>query len=478
MELFKIWNKKPDVNRLLQLIRTADERPSTENLDTLKSELIQLARKARQTVSRQDPKESRVVKLPPLTTSGSRLNQDDWFVVGDLHGDFNSLCRILLKIYLRPGIEPDKIRIIFLGDYIDRGARPFEVLRLLFSLKIEWPDHFWLLRGNHELLEVGEDSIVRSTVSPADCIEFWKEHVGEDVFKSLSTLFDVLPVAFLQPFNTTDQPIHQSNRNILYIHGGIPRTEYLKLPLDTLECRGGFLWSDPELHKLEVLNGPSRRFSFGSKDFTTFCGHHDISLVVRGHEPRKDGIDLHEEVTGSGHRLVTLFSCGTKENEDSYYGSDILVPRFLQMVANRHQELPLSVEEIYRDDICIAGSLMLLNPQLFQDLVAAITRTLAEETGITFNIKIANQDIRNSGDSTDIHDSNRFSSIVLFPDLPLNGKINTLIAVGNIRSSLTLDCADLATGSQTVVTAIRSKYPIFGYLPEQYFQSEKENHHA
>jgi len=47
-------------------------------------------------------------------------------------------------------------RIVFLGDYVDRGDFSEENIQYLLSLKLEHPDEIFLLAGNHEGFMVKE----------------------------------------------------------------------------------------------------------------------------------------------------------------------------------------------------------------------------------------------------------------------------------------------------------------------------------
>ena len=68
-------------------------------------------------------------------------------IVGDLHGQFFDL----LNLFERVGGWPPDTSYIFLGDFVDRGHNSVETLSLLLCLKLKYPAHITLLRGNHEV---------------------------------------------------------------------------------------------------------------------------------------------------------------------------------------------------------------------------------------------------------------------------------------------------------------------------------------
>src|SRR5687768_8967980 len=67
-------------------------------------------------------------------SSGDYLNfdiPDNLVVVGDLHGDFTSLKKIMNKINYIEYLRAESNLLIFLGDYVDRGKYSLEVLLYL-----------------------------------------------------------------------------------------------------------------------------------------------------------------------------------------------------------------------------------------------------------------------------------------------------------------------------------------------------------
>lgn len=102
-------------------------------------------------------------------------------IVGDIHGRMADL----MNIFVDAGL-PSKTKFLFLGDYVDRGPQQLETLLFILLLKMRWPGHVYMLRGNHETVEMNKQ------YQFADVCE---RTYGQHVYEHFATLFDVMPVA-------------------------------------------------------------------------------------------------------------------------------------------------------------------------------------------------------------------------------------------------------------------------------------------
>ncbi|MET1124880.1 MAG: metallophosphoesterase family protein [Archaeoglobaceae archaeon] len=200
-------------------------------------------------------------------------------VVGDLHGDYAALKRILSEA---------EGTIVFLGDYADRGDEPVDVYREVLKLFVD--GRAIMLRGNHE----------SSEVYPHDLpFRLEEEGLGE-VYEALKDLWEKMPVAAFA-------------NDIWLAHGGIP-TKRCRIELDGITLKE-VMNPSPEM-QLEIMwNDPWERegcgenynrgifYFFGKRASSIFLEEVGCRLIVRSHEPYKV---LRVEQDG---KVVTVGSC-------------------------------------------------------------------------------------------------------------------------------------------------------------------------
>ncbi len=194
-------------------------------------------------------------------------DHDNIIVVGDLHGDLESLEYIL---------KQDKnSRFIFLGDYGDRGEKSVEVLLSIMKLKTLHPKKIMLLRGNHEFPP-------DLSVSPFDMPKYLKRKYGKswnEGYKILIELYDSLYHAAI------------FDGKYVFLHGGIPpkanSIEDMALAREKHPDESlleDIIWSDPRDIKGTKTSIRGAGKIFGKDVTESFLKLTDTKLLIRGHE--------------------------------------------------------------------------------------------------------------------------------------------------------------------------------------------------
>ncbi|GJN40404.1 hypothetical protein PR202_gb29611 [Eleusine coracana subsp. coracana] len=120
-------------------------------------------------------------------------------ICGDVHGQYRDLLRMFKECGF-PHQQNNNNKHLFLGDYVDRGEQSIETACLLLAYKVRYPEHFFLLRGNHEVASVN-----RIYGFYDEC----KRRYSVRLWRAFTDCFNCLPVAALV------------DDRILCVHGGI-----------------------------------------------------------------------------------------------------------------------------------------------------------------------------------------------------------------------------------------------------------------
>jgi len=224
-------------------------------------------------------------------------------VVGDIHADFNSLVAVVNKCG-----KFSSQRYLFLGDYVDRGNNSHGVVQLLLCAKLCYPEHIFLLRGNHECRQV------------AKLYGFYEETVikypenSETVFEDFNQIFDTLPLAAL------------IGNKIFAVHAGLSPTLVNLDGINELDRfqevpkEGGLmtdlLWSDPNSEDINGFSESPRGVGFlwGIDVSESFCQRNNVNFIIRSHQLVMEGC-----FWSHNNRVITIFtsanyckSCGNK----------------------------------------------------------------------------------------------------------------------------------------------------------------------
>ncbi len=136
------------------------------------------------------------------------------FAIGDIHGCLDKLEDLVSRIDPGPGD-----RLVFLGDYVDRGESVFEVVDFLVELALRFPCVF--LRGNHEdmflsFLEFGTNQKVFFSNGGRKTVE---AYARPEPYTSRDQVARVIPGSHRDFFSRL-QWYHMDD-HYLYVHAGI-----------------------------------------------------------------------------------------------------------------------------------------------------------------------------------------------------------------------------------------------------------------
>jgi hypothetical protein len=276
-----------------------------------------------------------VYVVPPRPDQAYEL-----LVLGDLHGCYACLKAALMQAdffakvqayHDEPAKHPD-VKLIFLGDYIDRGRFSYAgILRAAMKLFVAVPDHVYLLRGNHEHY-VEFNGRTLAPVRPAEAYASIARVAPNEVFEAYRRFFEALPNMLF--FDRT-----------MFVHAGIPRDATLAerwkgLPsLNDPDIRFQMLWSDPSDADAipDALQQENARFPFGRRQFKAFMGKVGATTMIRGHERVVEG--FREVYAAPEARLLSLFSAGGAHNAD------------LPAESNYREVTPMALTITHRDGV-------------------------------------------------------------------------------------------------------------------------------
>jgi len=226
-----------------------------------------------------------------------RIDRGKTLFVGDTHGNF-AATKVIMKIFTNGSFD----RIVFLGDYVDRGEQQLENINCIIALKLTKPEEVFLLRGNHEII---------STNSRYGFMESVTSRYTDSLYRQYNHVFSYLPLAA------------STWNGIFVVHGGIAKglerlSQINSLPRGEPEPSSDIvlqlLWNDP----VEGIDGFAFNdqrggfYYYGQDVCLRFLDENDLKILFRSHEVFNDGYKYF-----FGGRLLSIFS------STGYHGADI-----------------------------------------------------------------------------------------------------------------------------------------------------------
>ena len=173
------------------------------------------------------------------------MSKEKIFIIGDIHGCLDMLKKLIHKIAWNPLND----RLIFIGDYIDRGEDIKSVIDFILELKNESPLVECLI-GNHEKMFLDyltgddiESSILNGGLSTIRSYKKCKKNEGDQLVPQshLSFFYSLLPMIELEEYYL----VHAGFRPCIKV-----KEQSLN---DMIWIRDEFIYSDYDFGKVVIF---------------------------------------------------------------------------------------------------------------------------------------------------------------------------------------------------------------------------------
>lgn len=250
------------------------------------------------------------------------------YIIGDIHGQFYDLIALLDLIDL------NSEHVLFLGDYVDRGAFGVETYLYLLLLKCHYPNNIFLLRGNHE-----SEKMTRYFTFRSECI--YKYNL--EIYLKFVSSFSTLPIAAV------------IQKSAFCCHGGISPELSKVADLNKINrfCEINYsgvfcdiFWSDPH-PEYDTKTGLGWDFNMPRRcsvfynylNVCKFLDSNKLKTIIRGHEVQETGYRVYKEYNGAPS-IVTIFSapkyCDAYNNVGAFIEYDNGIVSIKQFDAVQH----------------------------------------------------------------------------------------------------------------------------------------------
>ena len=237
-------------------------------------------------------------------------------IVGDLHGSLGDL-NAVMALHGKPST---KHRIIFNGDFVDRGPDGVEVLACVLALKLAFPRDVHINRGNHE-----DAALSRA-------YDFEAELVAK--YGAATTLLDDADDAFCAM--ALGCVVNHGDTRTMVLHGHLPRSlpsleELKRAPRvrsvvaeseEDVEVVRDILWSDP-WDQSDVVDNFKRNAGCLIPDTALgeWLQREKFVRLVRSHETEATGAAVTQVPHGE---RWTVFSCSHYPNRQGLNKAAVL----------------------------------------------------------------------------------------------------------------------------------------------------------